>query len=125
MGSLEQGGSPTCDGSWKAGLLGAAKGFVSMVGLGGLIPGDNTAKDALESAQSNLQSATTQWNKAIQAEQDVILQDQIAYVQQLVNFASDQQQAVNEMLGEKEETNGLLISMLVVLVIFLILYDII
>ncbi|MEI7669957.1 MAG: hypothetical protein WCJ33_07735, partial [Pseudomonadota bacterium] len=71
MGSLEQGGSPTCDGSWKAGLLGAAKGFVAMVGLGGLIPGDNTAKDALESAQSNLQNATTQWNKAIQAEQDV------------------------------------------------------
>ena len=125
MASLEQGGSPTCDGSWKAGLLGAAKGFVGMIGLGGLIPQDNSAKEALESAQSSLQNATTQWNKAIQAEQDVILQDQIAYVQQLVVFASDQQQAINEMLGEKEETNGLLIGMLIVLVIFLILYDII
>lgn len=122
--SLVQGGSPTCDGSWKAGLLGGAKGLVSIIGLGGLIPTDNSAQDDLTAAQASLSNATAQWNKAIAAEQDVILEDQISYVNELVAFANDQQQAVNEMLGEKVQTNGLLIGMLVVLVIFLILYDV-
>ena len=116
--SLVQGGSPTCDGSWRA------KGLVSIIGLGGLIPTDNSAQDDLTAAQASLSNATAQWNKAIAAEQDVILEDQISYVNELVAFASDQQQAVNEMLGEKVQTNGLLIGMLVVLVIFLILYDV-
>jgi hypothetical protein len=124
MASLVQGGSPSCNGSWKAGLEGAAKGFVNIIGLGGLIPQDTQGQDDLSAAQASLSSATTEWNKAIAAEEARITEDQISYLQTLIVFASDQQQAINTMLSEKEQTNSLLIGMLIVLVIFLILYDV-
>lgn len=123
--SINFGGSTSCDGSTRAGGMAGVKAFCGMLGLGALVPEDNNAKEALQAAQASLTNAQTQWNKAIQDEQNVILQDQIKYVQQCVVFASDQQQAINEILSEKEQTNGLLIGMLIVLVIFLILYDVI
>jgi len=119
--------SASCDGSVKAGFLGAATGLLNIVGLGGLVPnnGQADAQAALTAANNALQSATTQWTTAITNEKYKIIEDQIDNVQSLVTTATNQQAVINESLGEKIETNALLIGMLVALVAFLVMYDII
>lgn len=122
--SIDYKQSPSCNGSWLAGLDGAGKGILNLVGAGALIPSDNQAQEDLQAAQTSLSVATTEWNKAIADEKAVIVTDRERYLRQLITFSSDQQSVINEMLGEKIQTNSLLIGMTVILIIFLILYDI-
>jgi hypothetical protein len=122
--SIDFSQSGSCDGSAAAGITGALKGSLGMFGLGGLIPSDSDAQDMLAQAQKNYTAATTKWTNAISDEKSAINEVQNQYLQQCIDFSSKQQQIINQLLGEKIETNSLMIGMLFILIIFLILYDI-
>ena len=117
--------------STKAGLEGALSGLLGVVGLGGVvsaIPGMDTEKktqDALAAAQQNLQTQTTKWQSAIQDMKTQVIEDQIGNLQSLITASANQQYVIDETLSEKTQSNALLISMLVALVFFLVMYDVI
>lgn len=129
--SLSGKGSISCENSVKAGLQGTAIGMLNMIGIGSLlksIPGfdaENNAEKALEDAQEALNNAQSTWSSAITNMQFQIIQDQINNLQSLIKAAASQQALITETLSQKIDSNSLMISMLIILVIFLVLYDIV
>lgn len=116
--------SPSCGGDSVAAILGGlGEGLLGIVGLGGLVPGQDSANDALKDAQKALSDAQTKWSNIIESQKFGILQDKITYLQDVVVFSSAQTSILNEMTNESVGENRLLIYMLIVLVIFLILFD--
>lgn len=116
--------------STRAGFEGAVEGLCNIVGLGGVvsaIPGMDTAKKAqaaLSDANDQLKKITNQWQQTLTDMKTQITEDQIADLQSLIDASSKQQGLIDETLNEKVQSNSLLISMLVVLVLFLVMYDI-
>ena len=122
--------SASCDGSVGAGFKGAVAGLLNIAGLGGVfssISGMNPAQDEqekLQGLQSNLTAITTKWQTAITNEKFKGLEDIDSFLQALITTSQEQQSVINEVLNEKVSTNSLMIGTLVILVVFLILYDI-
>ena len=116
--------SPACGGDSVAAIFGGlGEGLLGIIGLGSLIPGQDSANDALKDAQEQLNNAQAKWTDIIQSQQFGILQDKITYLQDVMVFSSAQTSILNEMTNESVGENRLLIYMLIILVIFLILYD--
>jgi|UniRef100_A0A6C0KSE0 predicted PurR-regulated permease PerM len=110
----------------SAGFMGAINGALGVIGLGGIL-GNTSQQDsqkALSDANAQLQKETSEWNSAIlnQKLNDIILATNIN--KSIQNAAEAQQNVVNEILGEKIQTNSLMIGVLAILVLFLIFYDI-
>jgi len=129
--SLSGKGSISCENSVKAGLQGTAIGMLNMIGIGSLlksIPGfdaENNAEQALKDAQDALNNAQSTWSTAITDIKYQIIEDQINNLQSLIKAAASQQALIIETLSQKIDSNSLMISMLIILVIFLVLYDIV
>jgi hypothetical protein len=109
--------------SAAAGALGALNGLLGVVGLGGLFNPTKDSTEELEKDRANLQAATEVWNEKLSNAKEQIVQDQLTYLQNITNFSSVQNSAVEQSLQEQIETNFTLIIMLIVLVFFLILFD--
>ncbi len=123
--------SGNCDGSTKAGITGAIVGAFNIVGAGPIIsaiPGmhdPESAQQALQEAQKKLSDVTSKWQSAIQNEKFKILQDESGLLQKMIQANQNQQAVIDETINEKVQTNSLMISMLTILVVFLIIYDLI
>ena len=116
---------------WKAFGQGLFTGLLSVIGLGSTvsnIPGMSAQQDAqnnLTSAQAALSTATTQWGQAIDNEKTAIIQDTDVLLQALIVASNNQNAVIDETLNEKIENNSSLISVIIILVVFLILFDIV
>jgi hypothetical protein len=114
-----------------AGIEGALSGFANIIGAGPLIsaiPGMNdteSAQQALQAAQKKLSDVTAKWQSAIENEKFKILQDESGLLQKMIQANQNQQAVIDETINEKVQTNSLMISMLTILVVFLIIYDLI
>ena len=118
--------SPSCgNSSITEGLIGMVDGLLGMFGLNGLLPSSGVAKEELLKAQQAMEKAQTEWAAIIQDVKFKIIQDQLSYLQELMNFSNLQVNVMFETVNEKIATNSLMITMLVILVVFLILYDIV
>lgn len=116
--------SPVCGDDSVASIFGGlGEGLLGLVGLGGLVPGQDSANEALKDAQKALSDAQAKWSNIIESQEFGILQDKITYLQDVLVFSSAQTSILNEMTNESVGENRLLIYMLIILVIFLILYD--
>lgn len=121
----------SCDNSLEAGLQGTVMGMLNLVGVGSLLEGSSgfdaqtKADKALEEASDSLNDAVATWSTAITDMKFQIVEDQIDNLQMLIKAASSQQSLINETLSQKINSNSLMISMVVILVIFLVLYDIV
>lgn len=115
----------------KAGIEGALSGFANIVGAGALVSGipgmhdTENAQAALQEAQKNLSDVTAKWQAAITNEKFKILQDESDLLQKMIQANQNQQAVIDETLNEKVQTNSLMITMLTILVVFLIIYDLI
>ena len=117
--------SYSCDGSTGAGITGALKSVLGVVGASEM-PGldDSVASDALDKAKSDLTTTQTYYNNLISSAKLKNLEDQTSYLQDLMNFSNLQNSVVTTTIEQKQAKDELLIYMLIVLVIFLILFDI-
>ena len=124
------GNALSCPGSDQAGASAGFSAFMGAFGLGGLdevAGGSSPTADAtnqLNTAKDNLAALQKKWQDIIDSEKEAITEDQIAYLQDLVNFSNVETALLQEKLFEQSEKNTLLIGMLMCLVIFLILFDI-
>jgi hypothetical protein len=92
------------------------------------IPGMHDSQDAqqaLQQAQQDLSTITKEWQDAIAQEKFKILQDEEDLLQGMIKANQNQQAVIDETLNEKVQTNSLMITMLTILVVFLIIYDLI
>jgi hypothetical protein len=128
--SIDYHGSTSCDGSGKVGLLGAITGVSNIIGLGGVLSGINGMDDVgdeqkqLQKAQQNLKDVTTKWQNAIQNLKLQGLQDEVQFLQTMITAVNEQESVITETLNEKVSTNSLMIGTLIILVTFLIFFDI-
>jgi preprotein translocase subunit SecF len=102
------------------------RSLLGMFGAGDLIPNnaEKNAQKALQQARETFNEVSQKWTEAIENQKNQIVQSQIKYLKEQVTYTQTASSIVSETLGEQLETHGTLIGMLVVLVIFLILFDI-
>jgi preprotein translocase subunit SecF len=102
------------------------RSLLGMFGAGDLIPNnaEKNAQKALQEARETFNEVSQKWTEAIENQKNQIVQSQIKYLKEQVTYTQTASSIVSETLGEQLETHGTLIGMLVVLVIFLILFDI-
>lgn len=124
------GGEFSCPGSNIAGAAGAgnallgAFGLQDVAALSGKDGPTKKAEDDLEEARGNFEDIQSKWAEILLSKKFTITSDQIAYVQNTIEFSKIQSDSMDEKLFETTTRNSLLIGMLIVLVIFLILFDI-
>ena len=118
----------SCPGSDQAGASAAANAFLGAFGLSDLssVTGSdgNSAQDKLNDANAALTKLEAAWQEKIASEKTEITEDQISYIQNLLDFSNVETSLLTEKLYEQNGRNTLLIGMLICLVIFLILFDI-
>ena len=102
------------------------RSLLGMFGAGDLIPNnaEKNAQKALQEARETFNEVSQKWTEAIENQKNQIVQSQIKYLKEQVTYTQTASSIVSETLGEQLETHGTIIGMLVVLVIFLILFDI-
>lgn len=113
----------SCDGSTRAGFLGASNATLSLMGLGGFW--ENTDSKSLKEAQQELASAQKKWKTKLDNIKGKITEDEMKVLDIQIQKASRQHDVAEEILGEKIQKNTLVIGMLLVLVFFLIIFDLI
>ena len=92
--------SPSCEGSWKNGIIGGVDAALGMIGLSGLLPKNKDAQEKLERAQENMANARDKWEEAILNLKFQITQDQFQYLQSTINYSNAFQQITNQKLFE-------------------------
>lgn len=103
------------------GFSGAANGLLGIFGLGGFWhPVD---KKKLNDAKAALAKAKTYWTQIIAQKRRKLTAEMIEYVQYLEEETADQEKVVDNYIEDQIKKNGLLITMLIFLVFFLILFD--
>ena len=121
------GGSYSCDGSTKAALGAASQALLGTIGLGSLAEDSddpNSGANKLAAANDALTKLQQVWTDRIESAKTKITEDQISYLQNLLDFSDVESALISEKLYEQEGRNTILIGMLLCLVIFLILFDI-
>ena len=114
----------SCSGGAAAGGLGALAGFLGIFGMSDLVPKDSKANDDLKQAQTAFSDLQTKWAGLIKKEQDIIIQNQLSYLQEVDRVAATQEGQVINQLQFTITQNRILIVMLIFLVAFLIVFDI-
>lgn len=116
--------SVSCSEGAAAALGGLGKSLLGLFGMGELASGDDKTTQDLQDAQKAFNDAKEAWNETIADEKYKIQEDQLGYLQELMNYGTLQESLINETLSESVGKNTILIYMLVVLVFFLIVFDI-
>lgn len=105
-----------------AGAAGFFRGIVGIFGAGGFF--NTTNKAPLEQAQKQLKAVEKYWGEVVGCLQNKIDFDYKTEIQDEFKLVKAKQAEVNQTLSFEVKRNTILIVMLLVLVFFLIVYDI-
>ena len=112
--------------SVRSGSVEAGRAILGLFGLQGLVANSDEvdAEKDLDNARNDFNKIASQWNNAIEKQKHNIVQSQLKYLKEQIVYSETTTSIVTETLAEKIENHNILIALLIVLVIFLILYDI-